>query len=136
MTSYPFLTDEWVEEVRRLREAYRVRMRPVRQGVRMNLVVTEIPFGPGSIDAHLDTTSGDVEMNIGHLDTVDLSVKLDYQTARAVFVEGNPGAAMQAWMAGKVQVDGDFPKLLAAMQTVSVDNATIALAAQIKAITS
>ncbi len=136
MTSYPFLTTEWVEEATRLREAARVRMRPVRQPVRMNLVVTEVPFATGNIDACLDTTSGDVEMSIGHLDKVDLTVTLDYQTARAIFVDGNPGVGMQAWMAGKIKVDGDLPKLLAAMQVVTVDAASVALAAQIKAITS
>ncbi|MGH9130841.1 MAG: hypothetical protein ACRDWV_04035, partial [Acidimicrobiales bacterium] len=90
----------------------------------------------GSIDAHLDTTSGEVEMNLGHLDTVDLSVTLGYLTARSIFVDANPGAGMQAWMAGKIKVEGDLPKLLAALQVVTVDAASVALAGQIKAITS
>ncbi len=136
MTSYAFLTDEWVEQVRRLREEYRVRMRPVRQQVKMNLVITEVPFGPGNIDAHFDTTSGDIEMNLGHLQSVDLTVTLDYPTARAVFVDGNPGAGMQAWMAGKIKVEGDLQRLLPALQTSSVDAATIALATRIKEITT
>ncbi|MGH9129467.1 MAG: hypothetical protein ACRDY2_11025 [Acidimicrobiales bacterium] len=136
MTSYAFLTDEWVEQVRLLREEYRVRMRPVRQAVRMNLVITEVPFGAGNIDASFDTTSGDIEMDVGHLEKVDLSVTLDYLTARALFVEGNQGTVMQAWMAGKIKVEGDMQKLLIAMQTTSVDVATVALAARIKEVTS
>lgn len=136
MDSYAFLTDEWVKEVKALREEYRVRMRPLRQVVRMNLVVSDVPFGAGGIDAHLDTTSGDIEMDVGHLSDVDLTVTLDYETAKTVFVEGNPGVGMQALMAGKVKVEGDLTKLLPAMQTVSVDAATLELVTRIKQITS
>ena len=42
---------------------------------------------------------------------------LDYATAKAIFVEGNPQAGMQAFMAGKVKVQGDMSKLMAMQQT-------------------
>ena len=38
---------------------------------------------------------------------------VDYVTARALLVEGNPQAAMSAFMAGKIRVDGDLAKLMA-----------------------
>lgn len=136
MTSYPFLTDEWITQVRLLREEYRTRMRPVRQAARMNLVITGVPFAPGTVEAHFDSTSGDIEMDLGHLENVDLKVRLDYRTARAVFVDANPGAGLQAWVEGKVQVEGDVGKLLPALQASSADGATIALANRIKEITS
>ena len=38
----------------------------------------------------------------------------DYETARKIFVDQDPQAGMQAFMAGKVKVQGDMAKLLAA----------------------
>ena len=36
----------------------------------------------------------------------------DYGTAKDVFISGNPQAGMQAFMAGKVKVQGDMTKLM------------------------
>ena len=38
---------------------------------------------------------------------------VDYDTAKAILIEGNPQAGMQAFMAGKVKVEGDMAKLMA-----------------------
>ncbi len=37
---------------------------------------------------------------------------LDYATAKAILVEGNPQVGMQAFMQGKVRVEGDMAKLM------------------------
>ncbi|HZD64748.1 MAG TPA: SCP2 sterol-binding domain-containing protein [Acidimicrobiales bacterium] len=134
VTKYPFLSDEWVEAARRLREEYRGRITSVTEVVRMNQVVTNVPFGPGTIGAHLDSSSGEVEMDLGHLERPDLTITLDYATAKAIFVEGNPQAGMQAFMAGKIKVEGDMSKLMA-MQGASPDPAALELAGRIKEIT-
>jgi hypothetical protein len=49
---------------------------------------------------------------------VDLKMNLvtDFATARDIFVSGNPQAGMQAFMSGKVRVQGDMAKLMAAGQ--------------------
>ena len=73
-------------------------------------------------------------MGFGHLDSPDLTVTLDYATAKAILVEGNPQAGMQAFMAGKIKVDGDMTKLMA-MQAGPVDPAAAKVAAEIQAIT-
>ena len=85
----------------------------------MNQVITEVPFGTGTINAHVDTSSGSLEMDIGHLDKADVTVTLDYATAKAVFVDGTVSAAMAAFMAGKVRVQGEMAKLLSALQQLS-----------------
>ena len=79
----------------------------------MNQIITDVPFGDGTIDAHMDTSSGELEMDLGHLENPDVTVTLDYDTAKAIFVEGNPQAGMQAFMAGKIKVQGDMTKLMA-----------------------
>lgn len=100
----------------------------------MNQLIFDVPFGEGRIEAHLDSTSGQIEMDLGHLENPDLQLTMDYATAKAVFVDGSPQAGMQAFMAGRIKVDGDMTKLMA-MQGGSPDAATLELAGRIKDIT-
>jgi hypothetical protein len=130
---YQFLSDEWVAEARRIRAE--VGGGAVAQPVRMNLVISEVPFGDGPIQAHLDTTDGSVALDLGHLDGSDLTVTVDYATAKAILVDGNPQAAMQAFMAGKIRVEGDMAKLMA-LQTVSPDPSAAELAQRLREITA
>ena len=51
-------------------------------------------------------------MGIGLLDDADVTLTTDYGTAKDVFVSGNQQAGMQAFMAGKVKVQGDMTKLM------------------------
>ena len=67
-------------------------------------------------------------------DNPDLTVTLEYETAKAILVEGNPQAGMQAFMAGKIKVQGDMTKLMA-MQSASPDPVAAEIAAKINAIT-
>jgi putative sterol carrier protein len=122
-------------EAKKIREEYKGKTSPVAHTVKMNQVITAVPFGDGTINAHMDTSSGEMEMDTGHLDTADVTVTLDYDTAKAIFVDGNPQAGMQAFMAGKIKVEGDMTKLMA-MQQTSPDPAALELAGKIKEITA
>ena len=109
---YKFLTDEWVEAARKIREeAAAPAAAP--QPVKMNLVITEVPFGEGTVEAHMDSTDGEVKLDLGHLDVPDVTATLDYDTAKAMMVDANPQAAMQAFMAGKIKLQGDMTKAMA-----------------------
>lgn len=132
--AYPFLSDEWIAAARDLREEYRDVAAPIGQVVRINLVVNEVPFGPGEIEAHLDTTSGQLDLETGHVADHDLQVTVDYVTARSIIVEGNAQAAMQAFLNGKIQVDGDMAKLLV-LQGAPPDPSTQELGARLREIT-
>ena len=117
--SYQFLSEEWIEAARKLRaDAPAPATKP--QPVKMNLTITEVPFGDGSVDAHMDTTSGELELDTGHLDGADVTATLDYETAKAMMVDANPQAAMQAFMAGKIKLQGDMTKAMA-LQSGPVD---------------
>ena len=113
MPAYPFLSDEWLDEARKIRAEYEGKTPPFPHKVRMNLVVTAVPFSEDDILAHMDTSSGELVLDTGHLDEQDLKVTVDYDTAKAILIEGNPQAGMQAFMAGKVRVEGDMAKLMA-----------------------
>lgn len=116
---YQFLSDEWIDAAKKIREeAPAPATTPA--PVKMNLTVTEVPFGEGSVEAHMDTTSGELDLDVGHLDGSDVAATLDYETAKAMMVDANPQAAMQAFMAGKIKLTGDMAKAMA-MQSGPAD---------------
>jgi hypothetical protein len=136
MAAYPFLSDEWLEEARKIRAEYEGKSPAIPHVVRMNLVVTGVPFSDNDILAHMDTSSGEMVLDTGHLENQDLKVTVDYDTAKAILIEGNPQAGMQAFMAGKVRVEGDMAKLMALQATPAAADSTAAeLAGRIRDIT-
>lgn len=134
MATHLFLSDEWLIEARNIRAEFDGKGEPIPHSVRMNLVITAVPFGEGTVNAHMDTTSGQLELDMEHIDPVDLKVTLDYDIAKAILIEGNPQAGMQAFMSGKIRVEGDIAKLMV-MQSSGVDPTTEEVAARIKAMT-
>jgi len=131
---HKFLSDEWMDEAKKVREEFAGKGTPPAHAVRMNQIITDVPFGDGTINAYMDTSGGQVDMEMGHLENPDLTVTIDYETAKAIFVDGNPQAGMQAFMAGKIKVQGDMTKLMA-MQSGTPDPTAQELAARIKEIT-
>jgi putative sterol carrier protein len=100
----------------------------------MNLVIGAVPFGEGTVLAHVDTSTGELVLDTGHIDPIDLTVSLDYEVAKAILVEGNPQAGIQAFMSGKIRVEGDIAKLMA-LQSATPDPSAAEIAARILAIT-
>ena len=138
----PFLSEEWIAAAREIRARYGEQAPTTSASVRVNLNISEVPFGEGSLPAHLDTTSGRLEMELGHLDEADATVTTDYATAKNLVVYQDQGALMQAFMGGKVKIQGDGTKLMAlaaAGQTTASNpeaaGLAVKIADEIKAIT-
>ena len=134
MATYLFLSDEWLDEARAIRAEYEGRGSGIGHAVRVNLIVVEVPFGDGAVHAHADTSTGELILDLGHLDPADLQVTIGYDIARAMLVEGNPQAGLQAFMQGRIKVEGDIAKLMA-LQNVSPDPTATEIAARIQAMT-
>jgi putative sterol carrier protein len=134
VAKYKFLSEEWVAEAKRIREEYKGQGSAPAHTVKMNQIITDVPFGEGTVNAHMDTSSGEVQMDLGHIDDPELTVTLDYDTAKAIIVDGNPQAGMQAFMAGKIKVQGDMTKLMALQQSAP-DPTAAEVAGKIKEIT-
>ena len=134
MATYQFLSDEWLVEARSIRAEFDGQGATIDQSIRMNLVIGAVPFGEGTVLAHVDTSTGELVLDTGHIDPIDLTVSLDYEVAKAILVEGNPQAGIQAFMSGKIRVEGDIAKLMA-LQSASPDPAAAEIAARILAIT-
>ncbi|MCX6506821.1 MAG: SCP2 sterol-binding domain-containing protein [Actinobacteria bacterium] len=135
-TAFPFLSPDWMNAARTLRETLPRPDTAPPVAVRMNLVVTDTPFD-ADVQGHVDTTDGEVIIEDGHLDGPDLTVTVDYETARAIFIDQDAAAAMQAFMGGRIKVDGDLTKMLAMQASAAAPDANAqALADALRDITA
>ncbi len=107
-----FLSSEWFDAVAAIVAEHEGGPAPA-AAAKVNLVVTGTPFD-ADVDFHMGSEGGNAVMGPGHLENADVTLTADYQTAADVFISGNPQAGMQAFMAGKVKVQGDMAKLMAA----------------------
>ena len=103
-------------DVKVIRAKYEGQTAAVTPVIRVNQIITDVPFGDGTVKSYIDTSSGAVVMELGELEAADVTVTTDYDTARKMFVEQDQAAGMQAFMSGKIKVQGDMMKMMA-MQT-------------------
>jgi len=134
MSKHEFLSEEWIAAAQGIREEYAGQATTAPPPMKMNVVITEVPFGD-DMDAHIDTTDGEMSLDMGHLEGPDLTVTVDYATAKAIFVDQDPQASMQAFMAGKIKVQGDMTKMMA-LQTAPPDASQIEMASKIAGMTA
>lgn len=120
MSTFHFLSPEWVAAARRIRDEYEDRLPTPPVAIRANVHVTEAPFDESSVLAYVDTSDGALILELGALDDVDLTIRIDYTTAHRLFVDRDQNAAMEAFITGRLVVEGDFTKLLA-LQGQTVD---------------
>ena len=115
--AHEFLSDDWMEAVKAIRDKYADQAAPVPYKIRMNQVISGAPFGDGAdINIYMDTTDGTMKMEKGSLDAPEVTVSTDWETARKIFVDQDQAAGMQAFMSGKIKVQGDMTKLMAMQQ--------------------
>ena len=118
MASYSFLSDEWIEAARRLRQQYEDQLPEPVLATRINVNVTDVPhLDDGLMLGHIDTSEGQTIIEHGHLDNVELTVTVDYETAKAAFVTRDQRKVMESFLTGKILVEGDASKLLALQST-------------------
>jgi hypothetical protein len=133
VAQHPFLSDEWFAVVEQL-FAQHAADAPAGAAVIVNVTVTDTPFGEER-HLHLGARDGRAHWGIGLADDADVSLTTDYETAREVLISGDPQAGMQAFMVGKVRVQGDFAKLMAAQGSGGPSGANTALTEAIQGIT-
>ena len=134
--THPFLSPEWMHAARAIREKYRDHAPRVAVVLRFNQVVTGVPFGEGVVHSHMDTSSGEMVMDLGHLEKVDATLTTDYATARMIFVDQDPQKAMEAFLSGRVKIEGDMLKLMSMQTAMPQTEMSLVVAAEIRAITA
>jgi hypothetical protein len=137
---HPFLSDEWIIAARAIHAELREGTTPTDDSLdlRVNVVVTAVPFGEGRIQGHLDAGDGVLDIEVGHLAEPQATVTLDYDTARALVVDRDTQALTRAFMSGKLTVTGDLARLLSLVTRPSPPGAATAgdAADRIRAITA
>ncbi|KJF16464.1 SCP2 sterol-binding domain-containing protein [Acidithrix ferrooxidans] len=139
MEKYPFLSPEWIERVRDIRQAYSVQSDTpsVDVAIRMNQIVTDVPFGDSEVKIYIDSSEGFIDIELGELEDAEITIRIDYETAKSIFVDLDFQVAMTAFMAGKIRVTGDFTKLIALQSAFSPESLSPnEIVAKIKDLTS
>jgi putative sterol carrier protein len=104
--AHTFLSDAWIDAIEALRDEA-----PEPPAVMKDLVLNlTIVGGPdGDRDMHLK--GGQFERS--HAESAPTKLTVPYDVAKDLFIEGNPQAAMQAFMSGQIKVEGDMSKVMA-----------------------
>jgi putative sterol carrier protein len=131
---HEFLSDDWINEAKAIRDKYASEITTKPPAIKMNQVITETPGGE-DIKMYLDTSSGEMVMDKGELPDADVTITLPYDVAKKQMVDQDQAAAMQAFMSGKVKVQGDMMKLMG-MQGMGSDPVTAKINEEIKAMTA
>ncbi len=98
---------------RDLRHEFAGSVGPPPAEVKLNVIVTDIPHrSEEELRGHIDTSGGSLTIEQGHLEFPELTLTVDYVTAKAAFITRDPAALMQAFFAGKIFVEGDATQLL------------------------
>lgn len=95
-----FLSDAWFEAVSRLQEDA-----PDTGGPVLNLIVTDGPEGEKRVRVEGSRFAP------GHAERAAATITLPFRIAHSIFVEGNFRAAMPAYTAGKIQIQGELDAL-------------------------
>ena len=135
---YDFLSDEWMAAAREIRERYDGDLPDVTIEVRINQVITDVPFGDGVINAYIDTSNGSLDLELGELAEPDAVLMIDYATAKAMIVERDPAIVMQSFLEGRIKVQGDMMKIMAMQASAAAQQTEAAerIADEIRAITN
>lgn len=104
--AHPFLSDEWFDEVQKL-QAEAPEPPAALKDLTLNIVVTGTPEG----DKEIHATGG--QFDRGLVDGAPTKLTVPFDVAKAIFIEGNQQAGMQAFMSGQIKVEGDMTKLMA-----------------------
>ncbi|MBU6226130.1 MAG: SCP2 sterol-binding domain-containing protein [Acidobacteria bacterium] len=134
--SHQFLSEEWMAAAREIREKYKDEAPMITFSIKINQVVTDVPFGEGTVKSFMDTSSGEMVMDLGELADADATVTTDYATAKAIFVNQDQAAGMQAFMSGKIKVVGDMMKVMGMQTAIPQTDITKIVADEIKSITA
>lgn len=108
---FKFLTDEWFDEVKALTEsAGDLGLSDAAKALIMNIKVTrdegdcDICIGGGAIVKGLNGSA-------------PITITIPFDVAQKMFVDQDQNAGTQAYMSGKLKIDGDMTKLMASVNT-------------------
>lgn len=105
--SHAFLSDGWFTEATKIFQEIAPPVPPVLQDLVINLRVKGGPSG--DIEARM--AAGQLHPGFGAGAPTTLTIPFD--VARKMLVENDQNAAMQAFMGGQIQIEGDMSRVMA-----------------------
>jgi hypothetical protein len=108
---YPFLSPEWIDAARQIRDEFAPRVDHDGADLAVNLVVTGVP-GLDDVEAHAALRTGRPDIDLGHDDSAAVLITLDYATARAAVLDQDLAAVARGFLLGKIVIRGDLASLL------------------------
>ncbi len=106
--AYQFLSDDWFEEVKKVRdEMGDIELPQQLKDVILNVTITSGPEGDKDINIR------GMEFESGHTDDAKTTITIPFDMAKKMFLENDRTAAMQAFMSGQLKVKGDMSKMMA-----------------------
>jgi len=103
---HTFLSDSWFDEAERIRAEINPDVPDVIKKLVINLLVKDGP--DGDVEARLDAG----RFTKGLAANAPTKLTIPYDVARKMFIEQDQNASMQAFMGGKIQVEGDMTTLM------------------------
>jgi len=104
--AHAFLSDDWFSAVEALRSEA-----PEPPAAVKDLVINVVVQGGPGGETEVHLAGGQFER--GLQDGAPTKLSVPYDVAKSVFVDGNPQAAMQAFMSGQIKIEGDMTKIMA-----------------------
>ena len=124
-----FLSDEWFEAVEALRDEAPEPPAAMKD-LKLNIVVAGGPDG----DREIHMAAGQFEQ--GLVDDAPTKLTVPYDVAKAMFIDGNQQAGMQAFMSGQIKVEGDMSRLMAMQAAGGPTPEQVAIQEKLKALTA
>jgi len=134
MTMYPYLSAEWQQAARTIRDRYSERIGTPEIPLVANVTVTGIPNDSASAELHtLPGIPGVFEL--GHVDNARASMTLGYQLARLVLLDPGTNILELGFNSGQITLEGDTDRVTEFWRTHIGDDAYVELMAELRAIT-
>jgi len=111
VSSYPFLSTEWIAAAKDIRDEYGAPAGSPEIKLAANVLITSTPFSD-DVRGHLDAKGSTIMIEEGHLDDPDFTIEMPYEVARQIFVDRDPNALLPILFGGRVKLTGDSSKIL------------------------
>lgn len=112
VTAHVFLSPAWIKAVRQIRDGLDIGAQETDMGVRANVTIIDAPFEVPTVLGHLDTSSGTLILDEGHLSDADFDIEMPYSLAFEIFVERDPAAVVPVLLGGQVKLTGNSSMIL------------------------
>jgi putative sterol carrier protein len=125
--SVKYLSDEWFAKIDELAKEVNLEVPAAMAGMKVNMTITS-----DQGDVKFSMNGGKIQK--GHLDDASTKITVPRDLAFKMFVKEDKQAGMQAFMSGKMKIEGDMSKMMA-MQSIQPTASQKLLQEKIKEVT-